>query len=86
MACEQNRKTSNLFGVAALCMAVGAGAAILAVATAIVVAPGPAQATPAYAKDTKQACTKCHDKGKPTAMNLSDFGMKFQANGHQLPK
>jgi hypothetical protein len=85
MVCGQSRKTSNLFGVAALCLAVGAGAAISAVATTVLVGSTPAQATAAYAKDTKLACTKCHSKGKASAMNLNDFGMKFQANGHKVP-
>jgi hypothetical protein len=79
------RKTSNLFGMAALCLAVGTGAATLAIATTTLIAPSPAQANPTYAKNTKLACNKCH-MGKPTATALTDFGMKFQANDHQVPK
>ena len=40
----------NLFGVTALCMAVGVGAAILVGGTITLVAPSPAQAMPAYAQ------------------------------------
>jgi len=43
-----------------------------------------AQATPAYAAQTKLPCAKCHVNpagGGPR----TDFGNKFQANGHKLP-
>jgi hypothetical protein len=47
---------------------------------------GPAQAKPAYSKETKLPCTKCHTNPKGGADHLSAFGTQFQANNHKVPK
>ena len=63
----------------------GVAAAILIAAGAIAVSPRQAQATTAYAKQTKLPCGQCHVNpagGGPT----TDFGKAFAANGHKLPK
>ena len=72
-------------GTAALCLAVGVGAAILAAGTITLVAPGTAQATPAYASQTGLACGKCHVNPAGGGPNTA-FGKAFAANGHKLPK
>jgi hypothetical protein len=74
----------NLFGTAALCAAIGVGAAILAGGTITLVAP-PAQATPAYASQTGLACGKCHVNPAGGGANTA-FGKAFAANGHKVPK
>jgi len=43
-----------------------------------------AQATPAYAAQTKLPCGKCH-VNPAGGGTRTDFGNKFQANGHKLP-
>ena len=73
------------FGTATLCLAVGVGAAILAAGTITLVAPGTAQATPAYASQTGLACGKCHVNPAGGGPNTA-FGKAFAANGHKLPK
>jgi len=77
--------TQKAFGTAALCLAVGVGAAILAAGTITLVAPGTAQATPAYASQTGLACGKCHVNPAGGGPNTA-FGKAFAANGHKLPK
>ena len=69
----------------ALCLGVGAGAAILAAGTFTLVAPGTAQATPAYASQTGLACGKCHVNPAGGGPNTA-FGKAFAANGHKVPK
>jgi hypothetical protein len=78
-------KASTLFGTAALCLAVGAGAAILAGGTIALIAPSPAQATPAYASQTGLPCGKCHTNPAGGGPNTA-FGKAFAANGHKVPK
>ncbi len=73
------------FGTAALCLAVGVGAAIVAAGTITLVAPNTAQATPAYASQTGLACGKCHVNPAGGGPNTA-FGKAFAANGHKLPK
>ncbi len=62
----------------------GAGAVALIVGLAAFTAPRPADALPAYAKQTGLACGRCHVNpaggGPRTA-----FGNAFAANGHKLP-
>ncbi len=77
--------TQKAFGTAALCLAVGVGAAILTAGTITLVAPGTAQATPAYASQTGLACGKCHVNPAGGGPNTA-FGKAFAANGHKLPK
>jgi hypothetical protein len=84
MARAGTSRSSSLFRTAALCFAVGAGTAILVGGTIALVAPSPAQATPAYASQTGLPCGKCHANpagGGPT----NAFGKAFAANGHKLP-
>ncbi|HEY5128019.1 MAG TPA: hypothetical protein VIJ35_12145 [Bradyrhizobium sp.] len=64
------------------------GAAVAAVAVggvlAIVAAPKPAAALPAYAASTGKACGACHTNpagGGPR----NAYGEAFAANGHKLP-
>ncbi len=78
-------RTATLFGTAALCLAVGMGTAILVGGTITLVAPSPAQATPAYASQTGLPCGKCHVNPAGGGPN-TDFGKAFAANGHKLPK
>ncbi len=72
-------------GTAALCLAVGVGAAIMASGAITLVAPNTAQATPAYASQTGLACGKCHVNPAGGGPNTA-FGKAFAANGHKLPK
>jgi hypothetical protein len=65
--------------------AAGVAAAMLIVGAVVTVSPRTAQATPAYAAQTKLPCGKCHTNpagGGP----VNDFGKAYAANGHQLPK
>jgi mono/diheme cytochrome c family protein len=64
------------------------GAAVAALAVggvlAIVAAPKPAAALPAYAASTGKACGACHTNpagGGPR----NAYGEAFAANGHKLP-
>ncbi len=66
------------FGVGAV------AAAILIAGAALTIAPRQAQATPAYAAQTKLPCGKCHTT--PSGGPRNDFGNAFAANGHKLPK
>ena len=45
----------------------------------------PAEALPAYAEQTKLPCAQCH-VNPAGGTDLTDFGKKFQANGHKLPQ
>lgn len=47
----------------------------------IVLASDPAQAIPAFTRKYKTTCMTCHTS--PTMLN--EFGLRFQANGYQLP-
>ncbi len=64
--------------------AAGVAAAILVAGAVVTVAPRQAQATPAYAAQTKLPCAKCHTT--PSGGPRNDFGNAFAANGHKLPK
>ncbi|MGD0023358.1 MAG: hypothetical protein ABSC37_01855 [Xanthobacteraceae bacterium] len=75
--------TSILSGTAIL-MAVGVGAAILVGGTITLLAPGPAQALPAYAAQTGFPCGKCH-VNPAGGGERNAFGKAFAANGHKLP-
>jgi hypothetical protein len=85
MVREKVRRLFSLVGVAALFLPVVVSVALLAAGATTFVALSPAQAKLAYAKETKLSCTRCHTSSKGGAENLTDFGMKFQANGHKLP-
>ncbi len=59
--------------------AAGVLSAVLIVGAAATLSPRQAQATPAYAAQTKLACGACHGT-PPTAANLTDRGKDFQKN------
>ncbi len=67
------------FGVA------GVAAAMLIAGVVVTVSPRTAQATPAFAGQTKLPCGKCHVKPSGGG-DLTDLGKAFKDNGHQLPK
>lgn len=70
---------------AALCFGLAAGAAMLIGGTMTIIAPQPAQATPAFTEQTHLPCTQCHTSPSNGA-NLTKFGKEFLTNGHKLPK
>jgi hypothetical protein len=86
MRCKETLRTSNLFGAALVCLSIGTSAVILVAGTTALVGSGQAQAKPAYSKETKLPCTKCHTNPKGGAEHLSAFGVQFQANGHKVQK
>ncbi len=66
------------------CGAAGLAAVLLMAGGAMLVAPRPAVALPAYAAQTGLPCGRCHVNpaggGERTA-----FGKAFAANGHKVP-
>lgn len=66
------------FGLAA------AMAIVLTAGGAVLIAPRPANALPAYAQQTGLACGRCHVNPKGGGPNTA-FGKSFAANGHKLP-
>jgi hypothetical protein len=60
------------------------GIAAILVGGAVII-PGAARATPAFAGQTGQPCSRCHTS--PTGgKDLTDFGKEFKANGNQIKK
>ncbi|MBI5815612.1 MAG: hypothetical protein HZB29_08385 [Nitrospinae bacterium] len=51
------------------------------IAAAAALAPGAAEAIPAFSKKYEVACSACHSSWP----RLNDYGMKFKINGYQLP-
>jgi len=45
----------------------------------------PAVALPVYSQQTNLPCSQCH-VNPAGGTELTDFGKKFQANGHKLPQ
>jgi hypothetical protein len=82
---EVARDRINFRLSAVLYSATGIGAAVLVSGVIIVAAAKPANATPAYAAQTKLACGRCH-ASPAGGGSLSNFGKDFAANGHKLPK
>jgi hypothetical protein len=64
--------------------AASVAAALLIGAAAITVSPRPAQATPAYAKETGLPCGRCHVNPAGGGPNTA-FGKEFAAEGHKWP-
>jgi mono/diheme cytochrome c family protein len=62
----------------------GASATALIVGLVAFAAPQPADALPAYAKQTGLACGRCHVNPAGGGARTS-FGNAFLANGHKLP-
>jgi len=84
MAMSYKNGSSALIPMSILCGAAGVATAILIAAAAVTLSPGQAQATPAYAAQTKLACGQCHVNaagGGPT----NAYGKAFAANGHKVP-
>ncbi len=71
-----------LASLAAASLAALAAAAVV-IAAAATVAPRPAQATAAFAVQTKQPCDKCHVS--PAGGKLTAYGVTFKANGNKAP-
>lgn len=64
---------------------VGGTAAAAAIAGAMsMIDSRRAAATPQYAQQTGVSCVQCHQG--PAGGKLTQFGEKFQQNGHKLPK
>jgi hypothetical protein len=61
-----------------------ASAAGLIVGLAAFATPGPADALPSYAQQTKLACGRCHVSAAGGGA-LTGFGKAFAANGHKVP-
>ena len=59
-------------------------AALLIASLAITVSPRHAQATPAYAAETKLPCGKCHVNPAGGGA-ITAFGKEFAAEGHKWP-
>jgi mono/diheme cytochrome c family protein len=62
----------------------GAGAAVLILGLAFIATPRPADALPAYAKQTGLSCGSCHVNAAGGGPRNA-FGKAFAANGHKLP-
>ena len=51
----------------------------------LLIIPSSARATPVFAGQTGQPCSRCHTS--PTGgKDLTDFGKEFKANGNQIKK
>lgn len=57
-----------------------AAAAVITLASALTLGSRRAQATPAFAQQTKLRCSACH-VGSPNRNNLTPTGQKFKNNG-----
>ncbi len=78
-----NRMTFSQSTAAALCLAAAIGSAAILIGAVII--PGSARATPGFAGQTGQPCSRCHTS--PTGgKDLTDFGKEFKANGNQIKK
>ncbi len=80
-----NQESSNsAIPVTIIWGAASLAAALLIASLAVIASPRHAQATPAYAAETKLPCGKCHVNpaggGATTA-----FGKEFAAEGHKWP-
>jgi hypothetical protein len=68
----------------AVCGLAGAIAIILTIGGAVLIAPRPASALPAYAQQTGLSCGRCHVN--PSGVGpITAFGKAFAANGHKVP-
>jgi cytochrome c553 len=79
-----NMKNSSTWMTALTLLGGAAGVAVLVAAAAVTVSPRQANATPAYAAETKLACGKCHVNPVGGGPNTA-FGKAFAANGHKVP-
>ncbi len=80
----ENRRTFNQCTAVALCLAAAIGSAAILIG-AVLFIPSWARATPGFAGQTGQPCSRCHTS--PTGgKDLTDFGKEFKANGNQIKK
>ena len=79
-----NRTTFSQSTAAALCLAAAIGSAAILIG-AVLIIPGSARATPGFAGQTGQPCSRCHTS-PAGGKDLTDFGKEFKANGNQIKK
>jgi hypothetical protein len=79
-----NRSTFSQSTTVALCLAAAIGSAAILVGAALII-PGAARATPLFAGQTGQPCSRCHTS-PAGGKDLTDFGKEFKANGNQIKK
>ena len=78
---NESRLRLRTLAVATVGLAAAAALGIIAIGS---VTP-PAAALPVYAQQTNLPCSQCH-VNPAGGTDLTDFGKKFQANGHKLPQ
>ena len=76
------RSTSITLRLILLAGSSGIAAAVVMAMAATAVSPTVVEARPAFAQQTRFACTKCHTA--PPA--LTSYGKAFTAAGNQVPK
>jgi hypothetical protein len=82
----RNSKYDSPFKLSMLTIgAIGLAAAALLAVVGTGSVPRQAAALPVYSEQTKLPCAQCHLNPAGGA-ELTDFGKKFQANGHKLPQ
>ena len=80
----ENLRISGQCTAVALCLAAAMAIAAILVGGVLII-PGAARATPVFAGQTGQPCSRCHTA--PTGgKDLTDFGKEFKANGNQIKK
>jgi hypothetical protein len=82
MSGQKAKNLKSLSGV--LCGISGASAVVLLLGLAAFAWPRPAQALPAYAKETGVGCGGCH-VNPAGGGRRTKFGNTFAANGHKVP-
>lgn len=84
---DQLGKSEDSFSqstAAALCLAAAIGSPAILIGAALIIL-GSARATPGFAAQTGQPCSRCYTS--PTGgKDLTDFGKEFKANGNQIKK
>ncbi len=84
MVSLDNRRTSSHCTAVAFCLAAAMCGAAILLGGALIIS-GSARATPGFAGQTGQPCSRCHTN--PTGgKDLTDFGKEFKANGNQIKK
>lgn len=82
---SKESSSALISAIPVLCGGAGLLAAAFIAGMAMLLPPNAAQATPAYAAQTKLACGKCHVSPAGGGAR-TDFGNAFAANGHKVPK
>ena len=78
---NESRLRSRTLAVATVGLAAASALGIIAIGSVT----QRAAALPVYAEQTKLPCSQCH-VNPAGGTDLTDFGKKFQANGHKLPQ